>query len=177
MFTMVIIISFLTDEFIIDRSPANKEEDLILVEYLSGLTLKEGEEEELLLPDEELPTGFRITYKRRCRRTLFSKDQDFTIIVSKEIACTFDGKNDENKVKIVCLEHLILYLSPLLFFSSLSSLFPIPILTFPYCFLVDIFFANSFSWMLSRPLTFYFPFLFILFLSVSFLSLNCLFCS
>ena len=39
MFTMVIIISFLTDEFIIDRSPANKEEDLILVEYLSGLTL------------------------------------------------------------------------------------------------------------------------------------------
>ena len=146
MFTMVIIISFLTDEYIIDRSPADNEEDLILEEYLSRLTLKEGEEEELLLPDEELPTGFRITYKRRCRRSLFSNDKDFTIIVSKEIACNFDGKNEEDKVTIVFLEHLILFSSASLsFFPSLSLLFPIPTLIFPYCFLVDIFFANSFS--------------------------------
>ena len=140
------------EEFITDRSPADKEEDLILVEYLSGLTLKEGEEEELLLPDEQLPSGFRIIYKRSCRRTLFSNDKDFAIIVSKEIACTFDGKNDENKVKIVFLEHVILFLSPLSFFPSLSSLFPIPNLIFPYCFLVG--FHECY------PLTFYFTFYF-----------------
>ena len=107
MFTMVKLncrfFFFTAEKSIIERSPTEKEEDLILLKYLSGLKLKEGEEEELLPPDEQLPSGFRIIYKRRCRRTLFSNamDKDFAIIVSKETACTSDGKN-EDKVHKSC---------------------------------------------------------------------------
>ena len=122
------MISFVTgEEYVSDRSPANKEEDLILVEYLSGLTLKEGEKEELLLSDEELPTGYCIIYKRRCRRTLFSNDEDFTIIVSKETACTLEGKNKEYKVtKIMCC-------------SYFSFPFPCPFLSLPFPFFIVAF--------------------------------------
>ena len=132
------IISFVAgEEYIIDRRPADKEEDLILVEYLSGLTLKEGEEEELPLPGKTLPIGFHIKYKRSCRRTLFQYNKDFAIIVSKEISRTFDDRNKENVAIMVCRtldNSYILPFSLFLNFITLLCRISIPLSSFQFLF-------------------------------------------
>ena len=116
------MISFVTgEESVSDRSPADKEEDLILVEYLSGLTLKEGEEEELLLPDKELPNRFEFFFKRSCMRTLFSYGNDFAIIVSKETKCNLNGKDEEKEeVTVSRTLDIILFFLPCYFFLFFS---------------------------------------------------------
>ena len=78
-----------------ERSAAEKEEDMILKEYLEGLKLKDGDEEELLLPDEDLPADYHLVFNRRCRRTIYP-DGDFNIMLSKEVVYRKDGKDQDN---------------------------------------------------------------------------------
>ena len=78
-----------------ERSAAEKEEDMILKEYLEGLKLQEGDEEELLLPDEDLPADYHLAYNRRCRRTIYP-DGDFNIMLSKEVVYRMDGIDQDN---------------------------------------------------------------------------------
>ena len=78
-----------------ERSAAEKEEDMILKEYLEGLKLQEGDEEELLLPDEDLPADYHLAFNRRCRRTIYPHE-DFNIMLSKEVVYRKDGKDQDN---------------------------------------------------------------------------------
>ena len=120
------MISFVTgEENVSDQRRHDKQEDLDrLVKYLSGLTLKEGEEEELKLPDEELPTGFHIIpdLRRSYRRKSFSYDEDFTIIVLKEMKSTSEGKH-EDTVKIMFCFSLLSFFCSLLLSLFLSFLY------------------------------------------------------
>ncbi|KAL9958370.1 hypothetical protein ACROYT_G035376 [Oculina patagonica] len=52
--------------------------------YLSGITLAEEDGFGLRLPERDLPEGFYLTHKRCCRRTTYSANPGFSIILSKE---------------------------------------------------------------------------------------------
>ena len=89
------------EELVRERSAAEKEEDMILKEYLEGLKLQDGDEEELLLPDEDLPDDFYFTFNRCCRRTIYP-DGDFNIVLTKEVVYRKDGIDQDN-VETVCI--------------------------------------------------------------------------
>ena len=95
----------MTEEFVSKRSPDETEEDNVLIEYLEGLKLQLGKNEEVLLPDEGPPEGFDLTFRRCCRRTRYP-DGDFAIIVSKEVSCQMDER-DEATVETVCMPLLV----------------------------------------------------------------------
>ena len=92
------------ERYVSERTDADKKEDIILKEYLAGLKLQDGDEEELLLPDEDPPAGFDFTYNRCCRRTLYP-DGDFSIVLSKEMVYRSDGKDQDNAAETVRMLH------------------------------------------------------------------------
>ena len=92
------------ERYVSEITDADKKEDIILKEYLAGLKLQDGDEEELLIPDEDPPAGFDFTYNRCCRRTLYP-DGDFSIVLSKEMVYRSDGKDQDNAAETVRMLH------------------------------------------------------------------------
>ena len=71
--------------------------------YLSRLTLTDKDEFGLY-PPEDLPKGFHLTHRRLSKRTLFTTDSGFAVILSKEHTwCNVMGKEkDRASVSKVC---------------------------------------------------------------------------
>jgi len=55
----------------------------VLSAYLTRLTLNDKDEFGLHLPDN-IPEGFYLTHKRLSKRTLYTNDSGFAVILSKE---------------------------------------------------------------------------------------------
>ncbi|XP_068739107.1 uncharacterized protein [Montipora capricornis] len=55
-----------------------------LLRYLSKVTFSDEDEFGLRLPDEKLPDGFKLSFMRCSKRTVYRFSEDFSIILSKE---------------------------------------------------------------------------------------------
>ena len=55
-----------------------------LLRYLSKVTFSDEDDFGLRLPDEKLPEGFQLVFKRCSKRTVYRLSEDFSIIIAKE---------------------------------------------------------------------------------------------
>lgn len=64
--------------------PPKEDTTNILSEYLSELTFSEEDDFGLLFPKRDIPSGFRLSYKRCSKRAQYGFTSEFSIILSKE---------------------------------------------------------------------------------------------
>ena len=62
--------------------------------------LKFTEANGILLPDETLPEGFLLDYKRCSHRTMYVPRDGFTLIVSKESIWSGDDRGEQNRESV-----------------------------------------------------------------------------
>ena len=55
-----------------------------LLRYLSKVTFSDEDDFGLRLPDEKLPEGFQLVFKRCSKRAVYRLSEDFSIIIAKE---------------------------------------------------------------------------------------------
>lgn len=82
-----------TDHAAIADYAPEEEVRLILSKYLSGLTFDDGDDFGLRLPADAIPEGFHLIHKRSSRRTLYTANERYAIIISKESSWRSDISN------------------------------------------------------------------------------------
>ena len=75
-----------------------QEQTKALVGYLSKLKFTEADG--ILLPDETLPEGFLLDYKRCSLRTMYVPRDGFTLIVSEESIWSSDDRGEQNRKSV-----------------------------------------------------------------------------
>ena len=75
-----------------------QEQTKALVGYLSKLKFTEADG--ILLPDETLPEGFLLDYKRCSHRTMYVPRDGFTLIVSEESIWSSDDRGEQNRKSV-----------------------------------------------------------------------------
>ena len=73
----------MTDRGLASDYQPDEQERNVLSTYLSQMTMCDEDRFELCLP-ENLPEEFYLTHKRLSKRTLFTSDSGFAVILSKE---------------------------------------------------------------------------------------------
>jgi len=71
--------------FELDHLPS-EETRRVLASYLSEVTLADGDDFGLRLPERNMPDGFQLSHMRCCERSLYGFMPGFTIVLSKEIS-------------------------------------------------------------------------------------------
>ena len=66
-----------------------------LSRYLSGLTFTDEDDFGLRLPEKDIPEGFHLIHKRSSKRTKYTTNPGFAIIVSKESSWRSDITGEE----------------------------------------------------------------------------------
>lgn len=79
-----------------DYAP-DEETRLILSKYLSGLTFDDEDDFGLRLPEETIPEGFHLIHKRSSKRTLYTANEGYAIILSKESSWRSDILNEDSR--------------------------------------------------------------------------------
>ena len=99
------------------------EEDLqdVLLEYLSGLTLKDEDVFTLHLPEKAMPEGFTLIDKRCSKRSEYTNVPGFTIIISNGRTWNKGGK--EFREMVLILLHLHVYALWFPVFKEMSEFF------------------------------------------------------
>ncbi|KAL9975391.1 hypothetical protein ACROYT_G012548 [Oculina patagonica] len=69
----------------------------VLSRYLSGLILTKDDPFGLRLPEEEIPEGFHLIYKRSSKRTVYTTKPGFSIILSKESSWRGDVAEERSR--------------------------------------------------------------------------------
>lgn len=88
---------YLSTDNALTTDPAPEEEvRKVLLQYLSGLTLSQDDAFGMCLPAKELPEGFSVIHRRWSRRTEYTSDQGFLIILSKELTWNLGGDTRES---------------------------------------------------------------------------------
>ncbi|XP_078355398.1 uncharacterized protein LOC144640040 [Oculina patagonica] len=77
-----------------DYAP-EEEERHVLSQYLSGLTLTDGDPFQLCLPEKEIPEGFYLIHKRSSERNMYTTSPEFAIILSRESSWRSDITKEE----------------------------------------------------------------------------------
>ena len=73
----------------------------ILSQYLSGMTLTKDDGFGLRLPVNELPEGFRFIHKRHSKRTVYTAETGFSIVLSKECSWRSVGTDHRSKELVI----------------------------------------------------------------------------
>ncbi|KAL9958476.1 hypothetical protein ACROYT_G035492 [Oculina patagonica] len=77
-----------------DYAPEEEERHL-LSQYLSGLTLTDGDPFQLSLPEKEIPEGFYLIHNRSSERNMYTTNPAFAIILSRESSWRSDITKEE----------------------------------------------------------------------------------
>ncbi|KAJ7369997.1 hypothetical protein OS493_034943 [Desmophyllum pertusum] len=72
-----------------------KKQDVSLSRYLSGLTFTDEDDFGLRLPEKDIPEGFHLIHKRSSKRTKYTINPGFAIIVSKESSWSSEITGEE----------------------------------------------------------------------------------
>ena len=75
----------LDSAFELDHLPS-EETRCVLASYLSEVTLADGDDFGLRLPERNMPDGFQLSHMKCCERSLYGFMPGFTIVLSKEIS-------------------------------------------------------------------------------------------
>lgn len=73
----------------------------VLSQYLSGLTLTDGDPLQLSLPDKDIPEGFHLIHKRTSERAMYTTSPGFAIILSKESSWRSDITKEEHRESVM----------------------------------------------------------------------------
>lgn len=92
--------------FVIENAEAsdyvpNEDVRRVLSRYLSGLTLTNDDPFGLRFPEEEIPDGFHLIYKRSSKRTVYSTKPGFSIILSKESSWRSDVAEERSRESVM----------------------------------------------------------------------------
>lgn len=68
--------------------------------YLSGLTFDDEDDFGLRLPEETIPEGFHLIHKRSSKRTLYTANEGYAIILSKESSWRSDILNEDSRESV-----------------------------------------------------------------------------
>ena len=77
---------------------------LALSIYLSELSLT-NDDEEICLPERDIPEGFHLIYNRCCKRSQYEITAGFTIILSKERSWRSDAITEETRESVYIVLH------------------------------------------------------------------------
>lgn len=90
---IISIIIRLVSDCALDKNYAPKgEERRIFSRYLSKLTLSGENGIGICLPEEEIPDGFHLNFKRCSKRSFYEISQGFKVLLSKETSWSSDEK-------------------------------------------------------------------------------------
>ena len=97
----VALVSHHADNALVADYAPKAEEIQTLARYVSDLTLTDEEGIGFCrLPEEKIPRGFHLTYKRCSKRSVYEISPRFTTILSKENSWRSDGLNKESRESV-----------------------------------------------------------------------------
>ena len=89
-----------TDSALVTDYVPREEVRNVLTNYLSELTLRDGDAFGLCLPEGNIPEGFHLTQKRCSKRSVYENDPGFSIIISKESSWRSVVTTEESRVSV-----------------------------------------------------------------------------